>query len=1622
MCKKKFGAWGKRALSLMLATAMMAGLVPATAITAKAAEEEPYVVSKGRMIYASSVQGNSDATLAVDGDEATRWESAWPNELSEEEWLYVDLGKVTEITSIRLSWEGAYAKSYEIQFSDDEESWTTQYATSDCTGGIETLDISGNTRYVRIYMNEKQLPAYGYSLYEFQVYGRDGLTERPIDYGENLAAEKTVTASSLRDVWWMYDENGVIDQSNVLAENAVDGNSSTYWTSGEKDNQWLCVDLGQSYTIGRVIVDWASDAGKIYDIQVSEDGKNWNTIYRQQRGYAYEDANVELFATARYVRIYGYTRVENGSGFSIYELEVYAYQEGDEKITHTIEALPEMKVVNSVSGKGSYVTEAMYLTKAKLPTYLAEGLEAPIDSNDWWQSSLINKFGNLMSILPLKARYSGKGLSLLTATEGWLPNMGETDVNVSVLSETVPDLYIMPENLDSLTAYDQVSGYSDYAVDIDLCDKNGVAMTTTFVKGSPYVFMEFGQGMSVFLSGSSIQKVFDDNGKELFTEETSLVADHIGIQVVDTDTKDKTETGISYYCVNVPAGTVFKKQGSYLKVNFPETNGYMSIGSMVEENDLQTFYQHGYAFVEDTEVTYVFEEATSNISVDYKVETLVKREGFSAETIQCMLPHHWKKSLADDESIGTYTSVRGDLKAVPTNHFTTSETFMGLLPTFSLPDNQEFDSTELRTYLYQLEDATKNLTPAADAYWEGKNLHPLGMGVLMADQLGETELRDVFLARIKTILVNWFTYDGEGDVSYFIYDENWGTLYYLQSEFGANTAICDHHFTYGYFLFAATVLATYDEEFYYDYKDMIEMLIRDYANPDAEDGEYCRFRSYDLYEGHSWAGGYADNDSGNNQESASESLFSWVTLYLWGILTNNDTYRDAGIFGFTNEMDAVKQYWFDYDLDNWIEEWPYEVVGQVYGGINFYGTFFGGQPLYIYGIQWLPISEYLTYYGMNQERCADIYSGLLKDTEIAMDKAVLSAEKEGKTEAEIQSMLGGYPQADTGWQHITWPFLSQTNPELALEKFEANTSKVQRTDTANTYWFINSMLQLGYKTDEIIAIGDVSASVYYNADSDKYTAVVWNPTNESKSVSFLVGNEEVGTAVVGAKALVDFEVFTDKDIAVTQVATPLISVPSGVYEDTQYVEITAVTEGSTIYYTTDGTMPTVNAKVYDGIFAVSSDTTVKAIAVKEGSIDSPMASSRIQIAGSSICYEENLATGKPIEVSSMENDSTVGSNLVDGLGDTRWASAFTDDEWFIVDLEDIYAINKITLTWEASHAAAYNIQVSEDNTNWTTVYETTSCTGGEEELIIDAINARYVKMQGVSRAMPYGYSLWEIGVYEAAKVKAPIFGLAAGTYQGAQQLTMQSETKGVEIRYTIDGTTPNEESLLYVPGMTISESATVKAIAYKKGMLASDMTEVTYVIEQENPFFDVPESEWFYKYVKFAYDYQLMGGKDTTEEGKIIFDPANNMTRAEFVQVLYNKEGKPPVEFKETFDDVKENDWFGAAVIWANDNGIVAGKGEVFDVSGYITREQMATILYQYAEYKKYDTEGTVDLTGFVDDEMISKWALPGMQWAVSQDIINGTTKSELLPNGNAIRAEAATMIKKFMIQYEGVK
>ena len=125
---------------------------------------------------------------------------------------------------------------------------------------------------------------------------------------------------------------------------------------------------------------------------------------------------------------------------------------------------------------------------------------------------------------------------------------------------------------------------------------------------------------------------------------------------------------------------------------------------------------------------------------------------------------------------------------------------------------------------------------------------------------------------------------------------------------------------------------------------------------------------------------------------------------------------------------------------------------------------------------------------------------------------------------------------------------------------------------------------------------------------------------------------------------------------------------------------------------------------------------------------------------------EDVAIGKTATCSGTENDVFSVNNITDGNTDTRYASNFADDAWFVVDLGDVYKINGVDFNWEASYGKKYEILVSEDGVNYTSAYKQLNGTGGMENISFDAKNARYVKFQGIERALPYGYSLWDIKI------------------------------------------------------------------------------------------------------------------------------------------------------------------------------------------------------------------------------------------------------------------------------------
>jgi len=145
----------------------------------------------------------------------------------------------------------------------------------------------------------------------------------------------------------------------------------------------------------------------------------------------------------------------------------------------------------------------------------------------------------------------------------------------------------------------------------------------------------------------------------------------------------------------------------------------------------------------------------------------------------------------------------------------------------------------------------------------------------------------------------------------------------------------------------------------------------------------------------------------------------------------------------------------------------------------------------------------------------------------------------------------------------------------------------------------------------------------------------------------------------------------------------------------------------------------------------------------------PLSSIEIkQLANASI-DNNNVASFKKVVASSSETSSLKPENAVDEDLQSRWASGYKDNEWIYVDLGETYKIDSVKLNWEGAYGSGYEIQVSQDAQNWTTVYSTTTGDGGMDEIQFDPVEARYVRMFGTKRATNYGYSLWDFGVYEA---------------------------------------------------------------------------------------------------------------------------------------------------------------------------------------------------------------------------------------------------------------------------------
>ncbi|EWM17345.1 glycoside hydrolase family 3 C-terminal domain-containing protein [Kutzneria sp. 744] len=295
MTLARWPAWLFAALAAVVVTALLT--VPGVGHAA------PALLSQGHSASSSSSENATfPASSAVDGDSGTRWSS----QAADPQWLAVDLGGAHSLSQVVLNWEAAYAKAFQIQVSTDNVNWTNLTPVTAGNVGVQTLSVSGTGRYVRMYGTQRATQ-WGYSLWEFQVYGDD--TAAACNAGVNSALNQPVLASSTQDA------------GAFPASSAVDGNPGTRWSSVAADPQWIRVDLGSVRQVCGVELDWEAAFASSFQIQVSTDGNSWSNLTQPMAGLA-GNQTLTVNGSGRYVRMNGAQRATQW-GYSLWEFIIH---------------------------------------------------------------------------------------------------------------------------------------------------------------------------------------------------------------------------------------------------------------------------------------------------------------------------------------------------------------------------------------------------------------------------------------------------------------------------------------------------------------------------------------------------------------------------------------------------------------------------------------------------------------------------------------------------------------------------------------------------------------------------------------------------------------------------------------------------------------------------------------------------------------------------------------------------------------------------------------------------------------------------------------------------------------------------------------------------------------------------------------------------------------------------------------------------------------------------------------------------------------------------------------------------------------------------------------------------
>lgn len=697
--------------------------------------------------------------------------------------------------------------------------------------------------------------------------------------------------------------------------------------------------------------------------------------------------------------------------------------------------------------------------------------DLPIPTNDWWTDILTMQYSGNLWAYPQMVRAETYGVSV-AFPKAWEATGHELKWQSQV---EVTGKKFKPASAEANT-------WHDWGFDFLMHDGEK-EMRITLAHGVPFTWIETVNIMPQIRAQNA--SFYSANGLLHFPFTGNAIA---------------LQTGNDVYGIYAPDGTVFELKDGLLEVSFAGDRQFLSIATLPSLEALTVFAEYACVIPRQTAVTWDYDETQGKVITRWNITTENLNGKSQNQILQGFIPHHYKHSEYDFSFLPyEYQTPRGKMKMAAGNSFTIAYKFNGILPWFAAPqENTALKNPYRRERMTQLTaEYADGGNFGADTYWGGKGLTQMALYMTFAYETGEMALFEKCKNRLKNTLINWLTYTPGENSFFFARYNHWGGLVGYDTSYDSDT-FNDHHFHYGYFTYAAALLALFDEDFRKNYGEMITLVAKDYANWDKTDRNFPFFRTLDPWAGHSYAGGMGNN--GNGQESSSEAMQGWGGLYLLGVATGNKAMRDAGIFGWTLEARGTAEYWFDRDRENidytkYTSPYNSNLTSQ---GVGWW-TWFSGDPVWMHSIQWMPISPCLKY--------------LYEDPDFARWDYTQMWNKKETGDWTTQAGLPSSLSYESGLGNVVLSYLQIFDPDSAAAVFDtawdAQMPLARNTDTGGISYFItHSHRSYGDICWDIHA--DIStATTYKHPQTGQLTHVVYNPESTEQTVRFYQDNAPI---------------------------------------------------------------------------------------------------------------------------------------------------------------------------------------------------------------------------------------------------------------------------------------------------------------------------------------------------------------------------------------------------------------------------------------------------------------------------------------------------------------------------------